>query len=268
MPYYVFCPQLDLNHHIEILENVTSREQNEVKTIEQILPSMLDTPWRMGTPPWKIAVLPLSGSRCFICFTYSHGLADGISGIAFHRTFLKALAVGNHSLSNDQDLIHKSTRKDLAPAFDTAKNLPISWSYLISPFLGVYLPASIASTLGVRGAANTTTPDTWLGTPIFSKPGSNRTGVEILAIDPTTLDKALKLCRANDAKLTGLLHQLIVSALSGSLPESSNIDSLASQIAINMRSAIGVKNDEIGIFVSGAFQTFPLPAKHPDSQIT
>jgi hypothetical protein len=266
MPYYMFCPQLDLNRHIEILEHITSMEQNEVKTIEQILPSILERPWRMGTPPWKIVVLPLSGSRCFICFTYSHGLSDGIPGIAFHRTFLNALTGGNPSLSNHQDLIYKSTRKDLAPAFDTAKNLPISWSYLLSPLLGVYLPTFIASTLGVRGAANTITPDTWLGTPIFSKPGSNRTGVEILAIDRTTLDKALRLCRANDAKLTGLLHQFIVSALSESLPESSNIDSLASQTAINMRSAIGVKNDDMGIFVSGAFQTFPLQPKHSDSQ--
>jgi alcohol acetyltransferase len=265
-PYYAFCPQLDLNKHIKILKNDTSDEQNEVKTIERILPGILDKPWPKGSPPWKVYLLPFSQTRCFICLGYSHGLLDGIAGIAFHRTLLDALSQQNVSVYDIQDPIYKPTKKHLPPPFDTAKNLPISWPYLLSPFLAHYLPKFVASSLGLRDAVNILNPGTWLATPIFSKTNANQTGVEIIAIDAITLDKTLKLCRANGARLTGLLHQLIVSALSDSLPETSNVDSFASQTAINMRSAVGTSNDEMGLFSSGVFETFPVQRRSLDGQ--
>jgi hypothetical protein len=174
----------------------------------------------------------------------------------FHKAFLNALQT--HRI--EEDLICTPTMQQLSPAFDTVENLPISWSFLISPLLGEYLPKSIASFFGFAAAASSVTPGTWTAAPIFNTPeaSTSQTGVEILSIDTTTVEKALNLCRIHGSKLTGLIHQFILTALSESIPQPNTIDNFAAGTAMDMRNAAGVSKDEMGLFVSGDFQLYPL----------
>lgn len=256
-PYYAFCPRLDLSQHIQFLDagDKRNRDESEIETIERLLPVILDKKWTAAIPHWRIVVLPLSHRRCFIAFAFSHGLGDGMSGIAFHRTFLNAL----QDERIDNDLIYTPTRKPLLPAFDTPESLPISWSFLLAPLLGEYLPERVASFFGFRSTASSITPSTWTGAPAFYSPDSYRTSVKILSIDAATVDDALKLCRMNGAKLTGLLHQLVITAIFESLPRPNEVDSLAAGTAINLRHTIGVPNDEMGLYVSADYKIHLLP---------
>lgn len=259
-PYFAFCPRLDLNQHIRFLEN---GEESEIKTIERVLPSILDAPLLPSSIPfWQIVVLPFSQTRCFIAFSSSHALGDAISSLAFHGTFLEAL----QEQSMEKDLICTPTRKQLSPAYDTAKNLPISWSFLLAPLLGHYLPKSLAAILGVRASVASVTPGTWTARPYFYTPETYRTGVRIISIDAATVDKTLKLCRENGAKMTGLLHQLVIAALSETLPQPHNIDNFTSQTAMDMRGAFGVSKDEMGLFVSGYLMKQALQETSPESK--
>ncbi|KAH7417166.1 alcohol acetyltransferase [Cadophora sp. MPI-SDFR-AT-0126] len=249
-PYFEFCPRIDLSQHVQFLERDGQYEESEAGSIQRILPGILDEFILSSIPSWKIVVLPFSDSRCFIAFAYSHALGDGLSGCAFHRTFLDAL----QEQRQESNLICKPIRKALSPPFDTPENLPISWSYLLSPFLGQYLPKWLSSLCGFSSEMNAITPSTWTGTAIFYDADTLRTGVELMTIDQDTVQDALKLCRMNDAKLTGLLHQLILDALSECLPKPHKFDRFGAGTAINMRCTVGVSNDEMGVFASGDFQ--------------
>lgn len=215
---------------------------------------MMSATFPSAIPAWRLVVLPFSQQRCFIAFTYSHALGDGLSGIAFHTTLLTAFQ--EHCLT--QDLTCTPTLKQLHPPFDTSQNLPISWGFLLSPLLGAYLPTSLASLLGLQAAANSITPGTWVATPTFYDPERYRTGVELLSVDATTLGQALNICRIHGAKLTSVLHQLIIGALSGTLPGPNNVTDFAARTAINMRAPVGRPGDEMGNYSSGHFQVYPF----------
>ena len=241
-PRYKFCPRLELSQHVEIFTR-NEAANTDVEAVKRVLATILDAKWPFSIPPWKIVVLPLSVRKCFIGFSFSHGLGDGVSALAFHSTFLKALQEQGLGLREGESLIHTIQRRPLSPAFDTKNNLPISWSFLLAPLLATYLPKS----LGFE--ANVVNPSTWVGSPIFYSSEKYQTCVEIISIDADTVAKALRTCRVYGAKLTGLLHQFIIEALSKLLP--SRFDQFIAQTAIDLRNAVGVSKDEMGLFVAG-----------------
>ncbi|KAK5415473.1 Alcohol acetyltransferase [Exophiala xenobiotica] len=173
------------------------------------------------------------------------------------RTFLDALQDDSVvQESRKQDLVHSQSFRPLSPPFDTKANVPISWTFLLSPLLGVYLPAFFGFGL------NSITPTTWTGSSTFYDPEKYQVGVQIGSIDAATVRKVLGACRAHGSKITGLIHQLIVAALSELLPE--GYDNFAAQTAINMRDAVGVSNDEMGLYVAGEVEI--LNRTHPSPQ--
>ena len=255
-PYYAPLPISDLSEHIEILPLAESTDKLEA--IESVTQHILDTRPYNDKPAWKIVVLPLKcpdsrdSSRCFIAFSFSHAVGDGISGLAFHKSFLAGL----------QDPLSSS---NLTPAdgampepFDTKKNLPISLSYLLAPALGQYLPKFISRALGMRAAVSTTSASTWLGNgKVFFDENDHRSGARIFKLDGAIVSKLVEGCREHDTKLTSLLHQIIIHALSTSLSADDGIDNFASQTAINMRHHVDVPNDTMGLYVTGFFDVHP-----------
>lgn len=150
-------------------------------------------------------------------------------------------------------------------AFDTAKTLPISWGFFLVPALGTYLPKFLASALGFRAAANEITPTTWLGAPVFHNKADHRTGVRVCALNDATITAVLRACKSHNTKFTPLFHQLILQALSTSLPAAnSQIDAFVSTTALNMRHLIGVSNDQIGLYVSGFYDMHSRPTSPAD----
>lgn len=259
LPSFHFCPRLDLKHHIQIL-NVHQSDVTENQTIENVLPQILDSKWPSGLPPWKVVVIPLSKTRCFISFSFSHSLADGTSGLAFHNTFVNALIQQKDLNSQNQakdTMIHTPKKLPLSPPFDTAQNLPISWSFLLAPLLITFLPSS----LGFKSHIDPITSKTWTGSSMFYSPETFKTNARILSIDTVAVDRALKICRANGVKLTGLIHQFIVAALFESFPDRQQYDNLAAQTAIDMRQLADASKEEMGLYVSGEKQILYAPQK-------
>lgn len=250
-PFYESCTITDLEKHIDILP--AAKESSDLEAIEKVSPSILDTLPSKNIPPWKIVVLPLfladgaEARKCFVAFAFSHALGDGISGLAFHKSFLAGLQ--NPDAVDDG----KVKTSAMARPFDTAKNLPISWSYLLAPALGAYLPKFVGKALGFRAAVSEVTPTTWLGSESAFLNDNHRSGAKFFAIDNVTISKLIEACRNHDTKFTSLFHQIIVHALSVSVPQNSNVDNFASQTAINMRHHVDVSNDEMGIYVTGYF---------------
>ena len=252
-PTYVAPRVTTLDDHIEFLPVA---EEN-LASIEEISPSLLDSNFAQGAPPWKIVVLPLLSAvdtnpkKCLVAFTFSHALGDGMSGLAFHKSFYAGLL--NSETTSDEDKVITGA---MPPPFDTAKNLPISWSYLLAPALGVYLPKFVANALGFRAAVSTVSSTTWVGNDaVFYNTGDHRTGAKLVTIEGESVAKLTEACRKHDTKLTSFLHQIILHALSVSISPDSDVDNFASQTAINMRHHVNTSNDTMGLYVTGYFDT-------------
>jgi hypothetical protein len=252
-PSYQRAPTIYIdNDHLVLME-----ETADDSALESIVEKLLHVEWwDRASPPWSIWIIPLKADRAhqkrvFVAFVYSHALGDGISGLAFHRTFLNSLT---HKHSAQEIESSHAPKTPLPGPFDTSSRLPISWSFLLAPFLAVYMPKFITNLLGLRAAASTIDSGTWLGPPVFfNATQTEQTRIKMITIESKTLKNILQACRKNQAKLTGTLHQMIVQALKIKMPQPS-ITNFASQTAVNMRRSIGASEDEMGLFVSGYYE--------------
>lgn len=261
--FYNRATTIDINNHIQIAQkdDIIDKELalDELMKIEQHFMSILKIPWTSAAPPWKIIVVPLSKpgspgiSRCLITFVFSHTLGDGIGGLAFHHTLLDAF---RKSKDGGKSMLHTTPEGELAPAFDTPERLPISWSYLIAPLLGALLPTWLGKILNLKASVANNDAGTWTGAPMFVDPSdSTASRVKLLEIPPEDVMRALAVARKNGAKLTAVMHQLIIRALDRAVPDP-NVTNWLSHTAVNMRRAVGVSDREMGLFVTGCFQSY------------
>ncbi|KAI1854387.1 hypothetical protein JX265_012421 [Neoarthrinium moseri] len=257
--------RINLEEHICIVGEddvktlaTTDSDDDDLKKIEALLPSVQDRPWPTSPPPWRVIVLPLSSPelpnseqrRCFVAFSFSHALGDGISALAFHRTFKDGIF---DQVDEDCSAL-EITLADYPAPFDTAKNLPISWGFLLGPFLAVLLPKFVSDLLGERATTSAVGAKTWTGTKMFFDPKSFRSCIRLIDIQHPEVENMLRVARTNGARLTATIHQSIVRALSRAIPrrEAANF---VSGTAVNMRRAVGVSDDEMGFFVNACFES-------------
>ncbi|KAK3363209.1 alcohol acetyltransferase-domain-containing protein [Lasiosphaeria hispida] len=262
--FYQHVPVINLEEHISVLEHAPAGDSGQWGLVEDVLRPNLDRPFSHTIPPWRVVVLPLPPTSqrshlCFIAFSYSHTILDGPSGVAFHRTFLAATrSAARNPTPSPTPAIVEIAERALPPPFDTPQRLPISWSFLLGPLIGAFMPRFLANLLGLKPEASTVNQGTWTGTPAFFDHDTTRTRVALREIDAPLVGNALRASRAHGAKLTGTMHILMVRALSKAFADGDNrITNFASQTAINMRRAAGVAENEMGEFASGVY--FPLP---------
>lgn len=264
--YFERVPSINLDDHVQIVGKSQASPQrhkndgdHEMGRIEELLPSLLSETWPSSIPPWKITVLPLkifdrdNGEkiRCFIALSFSHALGDGMSAYAFHRTFKDGVC----EQSDKEDCSPLVTPvADFPASFDTPKNLPISWGFLLRPLIAVLLPSFLAEFLGLRPNTSNVQTGTWIGARMFRDPGPHRTSLRLVKIEAPTVKALLQVARKNGARLTATMNQSIARALSKALPPSSAIN-FVSGTAVNMRRAVGKANEEMGFFVNACYQS-------------
>ncbi|KAM7211571.1 Alcohol acetyltransferase [Rhypophila decipiens] len=274
--------------------DLVSRET--MKHIEGRFRRGLDRPFREGIPPWRVVIVTLpsvpstspsiSRQRYFIAFEYSHAIGDGPSGIAFHRTLFSALkkkSVLFYKANPSSELeaagptnktgIVKPCEKPFPQAFDTPERLRISWGFLLAPLLGAILPSFLANLLGLKAQASSTDEGTWTGTPCFFDPKHGAQSKVVLVSMPSAdVNNVISEARKHGAKLTGVIHCLVVRALGRALRNYRDnndgkgkrtvweMTNFVGTTAINMRGAVGVPESEMGEFASGVYTTFPVPS--------
>lgn len=176
-----------------------------------------------------------------------------MSGLAFHRTFLDAW---EQHTSAEESLFISTPNRTLLEPFDTPQRLPISWSFLLGPLIAELLPKSVAKLLGLRASASTVDAGTWTGSPVFFESKSFHSRVRLIEIESPLVQKALRVSRSHDAKLTSTLHLLIIRALSKVISDH-RIINFVSQTAVDMRKSINAPNNAWGLFVSGYYEVHP-----------
>jgi hypothetical protein len=117
--------------------------------------------------------------------------------------------------------------------------MTLSWSFLLSPLLGTYLPTSIASFLGIRTSWLTHEANIWRGKQTTFDPENHTSGLVLLTIEAATMSKVLEQCRAKSTTFTGLLHHLISRSLVAPDGGAVTENAFNTGIAIDMRHLFG-----------------------------
>ena len=267
---------LNLNDHIDILASQQSPDiLDEKDLIKLVLAQTNDHVFTScdKTPPWKITVLPLldgeqqKTNRYLILFGYYHSHGDGKSGLAFHKTLLSGLKQA-HNANCVYDGVPKfeSPSISLLPTLEMAGRLSISWSYLLSPLLGAYLPSFVANPLEIRASATPEAVDQWAGNKTFFDRDGYQTRLEVISVDHNHVQKILQACRKHNVKFTGLLHQVIVQALSKELP-SERAGCFVSQTAVDLRSHLnGITDDDMALCPTAYYELFTRTVENDASK--
>lgn len=268
-PRFVRPAVLDLRNHAELvsLNDIANVSENasEKEILENALIQIHDQTFsaRDRIPPWKIVVLPLKSNskgqaRFFVAYACSHSQGDGKSALAFHKALLQGLRTSDASVIKGSPYECRTPSTPLPPTIEQAGNLTISWSYLLGPLLGAYLPTFISSPLNIRASATPESEDQWRALRTSYDPQNHHTGTEMLSVDHATMSKVLAVCKQHDTKLTGLLHQLFVRGLSESLPAETQAGTFVAQTAVDLRRLVsGLTSDDMGNCPTAHYELHP-----------
>ncbi|KAK6852281.1 hypothetical protein PG995_012406 [Apiospora arundinis] len=267
-PFFERVTSLNPQAHLRIITHpaagvAPAGGEEEEQWKEKLLESLVDEPNSIATtPPWRVMVLPISRTRCFVAFAYSHTIGDGPAALAFHRAFLDGLRQGSAALEEAVEPTGPVAVPEfvLPDPFDMPGRLPVSWSFLLGPLLAALLPKTVGGWLGLQAHAAKVEQATWTGSDVSLDPGPNRSCVRMFAVDEARVSGAIRASRAHGAKLTGTFHQLVVRALSKHITNQKAGGNFVSQTAISMRASIGLPSEEWGNFASGCYGMHPAAA--------
>lgn len=130
------------------------------------------------------------------------------------------------------------------------------------------MPTFLANALGTRASATPQADDQWTARPTFFDPEDFRSGLEVVSIASEDLESILQKCRMHNVKLTGLLHQVIVQALSKEIPPE-KAGSFVTQTSIDMRPNLdGLTADDMAVCSNAYYELFPRIIDNRDESST
>ena len=246
-PAFVRLDTIDLSKCVEHRDVIafTLPEYNEV--LESILERQHSLQWPNLSlrPGWKVIViqstaLSSKNTSFDIVFAYHHALADGISGLIFHKSLLEALG-SNTAVENRDRYIQIPRELTLLPSLEDRLNFTVSLPFLLREFWKYSIPAWMRC-LG-------TTP-AWTGTPpSLSQIENYRSRSKILTIGPYRLALVLASCRRERTTITGFLYGAIVVSLIANLPRAKRLEAgVPYSLRHLLNDATGNNMGEMGCF--------------------
>jgi hypothetical protein len=202
-------------------------------------------------PGWKVIIVQsktVNSSSIFdMVFAFHHALADGLSGMVFHRSILKALNDSSESPSLKDHVLTIPDSITLKPALEKVVNFKVSWRF----FLGVLW-------LGMKPKwlfRNPSPP--WTGSVCAPLPIQHYASrVKFISIQDHLVSNILAACREQKSTLTGLLHGLVIASLTSRVPSAPGFIAIT---PYSLRNLTGLSaTDEMGVQVAALSSTFSL----------
>ncbi|KAF5355363.1 hypothetical protein D9758_006114 [Tetrapyrgos nigripes] len=242
--HFIRLDTIDLS---EIVRYVDQSFQHLEEVIEFELAKPFDT--TRDVPLWRITVL----NDNTIIFAYHHGIGDGMSSLAFHRTLLRALRAQNQTLDSFIQKVFVPKDITLVGASDQLTDVSPSWAEVIRAVLGLFIPPSWTS------AAKS-----WTANDVPAQIPPLQAHARIIQVAARDAQRLLEVCRTHNATITSALHSLMISSLSNILQNSSylplitNKSTLSSSIPVSLRFQTGVSKDAVCNHPSMIFVTSPI----------
>jgi hypothetical protein len=254
-PAFVRLDSIDLSTCIEYRDVNASTQDEYNIALQKILERQHSQRWPAlhCQTPWKVIVIqskatPSPKITFDIVFAYHHALADGLSGLIFHRSLLEAL--------NTTEIIENLDRQIAVPK-DLTLPPPIEKQYRFKFSIPITLKEwwtdAKSTWLNWPGKSSF-----WTSTPCSVQNIQNYTSrSQIVTIEAFQLALILPACARQNATLTGLLHGIIVASLASHVPEARK---LKAGPAYSLRHLANESSrDEMGVYSWGF--AIPYPAK-------
>ena len=226
-PCYVRLRSIDLGDVIEDLGP---------SSLQDAFTSYLARPFKIecDKPLWRVGVLD-DGT---IIFAYHHVIADGQSGLSFHKALLKALNALPNPLPDPQTVVTLPQNVTLPLAVENLTDVSVPFWKLCHEVYQLFAPASWKAGF-----------DSWTGNTVISQP-TTRTNIRLWQLSPSDSAKLLSLCRAHGCTLTAFIHALSVEVWSRILAVHRPVvlemfKTLSTGVAVSLRHLSGTSPHEI-----------------------
>ncbi|KAF8216830.1 alcohol acetyltransferase [Mycena galopus ATCC 62051] len=225
-------------HTIDLSQIVEFRDAGSLQTaLEGQLARGFDT--LADAPLWRIQVL---ADNTVILAIY-HGIADGMSTIAFHESLL--LALRNVVVNDASPVVRIPDTIFISPPIEAATSLRPSLATLLNEVYQMFAPKYLTSD---RSA--------WSGNPV-PMAGSLKTNVRLITIAAHDVTAFCEICGTHRATLTSAFYILTVAILSRILAGDPRYKSISASVPISLRGVAGISKNEICDAVS-EHSTYPL----------
>jgi hypothetical protein len=217
-PAFVRLESVDVSRCIEYRDLDSSTVEEYEQSLIEIIEHQHRQLWTdiHCQPLWKLIViqskaLPSDGTVFDAIFAWHHAIADGLSGMVFHRSLQEALNdPANVKIVNHTIKIPESIR--LFPPQEEMIKFKISWWFLLSAVWHKLRPKWLL-------------PDSsppWTAAPVASTTAGYGPHVKLISVSSEKTISILSACREHKTTLTGLLQALIASSLAYHVPDATS----------------------------------------------
>ncbi|KAL4735773.1 alcohol acetyltransferase [Aspergillus similis] len=251
-PYFARLPEIDLAQPITFQKRAKDPTLDEHDSeLQTLLQTQHDTGFAAPLPYWRLIVLTDSESerRFTGVFVYHHGLGDGTSGKAFHRTFLRALRESVSLKPGEAKQVVIPPKTPLLPPLEDVHPLPISIPFLFK----------IAFKTWVYSKQD---PSLWAGGPI-QLPLS--TQVKFLVLSAAQTLALVNACREHSTTVTCAVETAIARSIFPHIPE--KYTRVVGSIPITQRPWLPdtITDESMGVYVQEMPETFARRAVTQES---
>lgn len=249
-PYFVRLPRIDLDQVVSFQDRkpgLLGTEANGEPTpdldLQTLLATQHNTPFKTPGAFWRLCVLlDIEDERQFTAvFVYHHVIGDGISGKAFHHTFLRALGA---LCSPDQTKSHiKPPQIPILPNIELMHPMPLSLPYLAKKFFQAKIFSRRHSSL-------------WAGSKIMA-PTQNR--LRLIPFSKLLMTAVRGRCRQEKTTITALLQTVVARSIFAHIP--TEFSRLACTGALSSRRWLPSITDEaMGVWVQDYEESYSRTA--------
>lgn len=243
--HFVHLPAVDLNRAVTFVERtqVYKADGQVDEELDRVLERQHNTNFKDGLgdcPYWRLIVLhhPSIPSHFAASFVFHHALADGGSGLAFHRAFHAALlALDKKTISTaDTPAAAQPSITALVPSLEEMHPLPLTIWFVLVAIWGSIFPMQTARL--------------WTGPSINFSHRQRRLRTVVVSAHNTSA--IVQATRAQGSSLTAVIPVLLAIAVFSNL-DAEQFEVVRASIPISLRHILPadrVTLDTIGVYVS------------------
>lgn len=241
--YFARLPEVDLDQPVSFQKRNSAFPGDGEKDIEleELLNVQHNTLFTAPLPHWRLCVLlDAESERCFTAaFVFHHGIADGTSAKAFHKTFLDALGTASDP-STETKRVVPAPSTPLLPNLEAVHPMTVTIPYMLS-------------VLFKHKVYDWRNPGLFTGSEIRMPSKTNMRHMVI----PKSISTAFKQsCRQNKTTITAALQVIIARGLFAQLPETAT--ELQCNGAVSCRRWLPdiITDDSIGVWIQDYKETY------------
>ncbi|OJD23766.1 hypothetical protein ACJ73_04884 [Blastomyces percursus] len=240
-PHFVLLPAVDLDTCISFEERRHGKlvsSNSSCPDADMDLEKLLNIQHNITfSPPWRLYILadPDHPHIFTASFIFHHAIGDGSSGMAFHKTFLRALYLELSSAESSEQV----------DSTITSPNIPLL------PNIEALHPMTVS--IPFQKIWNKRDPNLWTGSKI-TMPLQNE--IRLLVLSESQTVSFRDLCRKNKTTITAALHTLVADAVF--LNVSAHYSQLRCVGALSNRRWLGgqISDDSMGVFVQDLHDSY------------